>query len=432
MSTHLRPRTGNASSPTRPNTAYSTCSTIRRVTPSLESLTTALESNYAEHSTPQRNSQDMPRPSAPTPAAGLRPEAPPMPASNTAPRLRSNPVHLESDMSAKKRTPGGLLSFMRSSSHRPSPSPPRESYVLPTSTLRSSYMERFDNIHRPITPSPMTDRQRETQFKPLRPSTDSIDRLEEVVDEALAQDPDHPVMKRFAYLRGKELKAAVGEYIMSGAVSKEIRDSFVAHEKLKKETQKRRNIKKTPQHERMAFRKRNSNPLPEFAYPLPEGVELELLPERSSSVASSYNSPSHTPAYAKEAGSIAVKQSPTQGAGSVIANSNHSPEPDNSDYQDLGPTAGPKPAKNHNSLRINVPRPCTRPGSPKIAVHGPLFSTLESEAPGRNREGPLRGDEEKKEDSGDKQKTEKMTKKGRKEGKKENECGGCGCGCLVM
>ncbi|KAF2791005.1 hypothetical protein K505DRAFT_419440 [Melanomma pulvis-pyrius CBS 109.77] len=71
MSTHLRPRTGTASSPVRPTTAYSTCSTIRRVTPSPDSLdrSSSMKSIHMAYSTPQRpqsSAGEVARPWSPT------------------------------------------------------------------------------------------------------------------------------------------------------------------------------------------------------------------------------------------------------------------------------------------------------------------------------------------------------------------------------
>lgn len=53
MATHILPNTAS-NSPTRPPSSYSVGSTIRRVTPSPDSLSEALSKGYATHSTPHR------------------------------------------------------------------------------------------------------------------------------------------------------------------------------------------------------------------------------------------------------------------------------------------------------------------------------------------------------------------------------------------
>lgn len=300
------------------------------------------------------------------------------------PGLRRKPV-LQRASSPRKQFQAQRPIFMP-------PTGPQHAHPVSTPAMLSSA--------RPETPSPMTAEQRRSRYMPLS-STPTL-------SDAEAQKAE--LMRKYGHLSVQELTRVLSE--QNRAVLDEHNQTHDPNDpnwgSQKEPKTRSRHIRQTPQHERKATRA--SIPCPDFVFPFRSG-EAPESPEKIASD-SARNSIS------------------TLSAPSPVRGEDHDPDSNPSTFPvpNLGST------RNRNSLRITIPPPthpayATRSDTPKIAVHEPLFETLECETPGWNRVGRLGVAGEKA--KGEKKKVHGI-KKGKRTEEKENDEGGCGCGCIIM
>ncbi|KAF2249072.1 hypothetical protein BU26DRAFT_564754 [Trematosphaeria pertusa] len=178
MATLIRPHTASSiPSPNRPQTSHSTRSTIRRVTPSPDSLSEALHRGFASASTPRLRSRSRSPPlSNPPDAESVRPRT----AGSQAPHRRDFVSQIPKPAAGLRRSGAGRISptkrgvslrkYRPLSTPSPLPSHREVSHQIApamTAPLGSAPLPPSPTPSRPETPTPMTADQRRAQYASL-------------------------------------------------------------------------------------------------------------------------------------------------------------------------------------------------------------------------------------------------------------------------